>query len=470
MEIKKELLRRIPKIDEILAQPQAAQAMAQGKKAAVTQAARQAAEQLRSRILAGETPEISVEAAAALALEIAEENSRMNLRPVVNGTGVVLHTNLGRARMSHEAALAAMEAAESYNTLEYDCRQGRRGSRYAHVESLLCQLTGAEAALAVNNNAAAVMLILGTLAKNRQVVVSRGELVEIGGSFRVPEIMEQSNSALVEVGTTNKTHPQDYERAITDQTAALLKVHTSNYKIMGFTEDVPLEQLAEIGRRRGLPVIYDLGSGALTDLAAYGIESEPTVQQAAEAGADIVSFSGDKLLGGPQAGIIVGKKAYIDAMKKNPLTRATRIDKLTLAALEATLRIYLEPEQINEKIPTYQMLSMPLEEMEAKGRRLMAKLADIPGLHCQLAEDEGQVGGGSVPTQMIPSRVVAMRHKSVAPDQLETRLRLEPLPIVGRISKDRYLLDMRTTQEEYFDTIAQSVAKATAQRGREERE
>lgn len=469
MEIKKELLRQIPKIDEILAQPQAAQAMEQGKRAAVTQAARQAAEQLRRRILAGEEPELSAEAAAALALEIAEENSRMSLRPVVNGTGIVLHTNLGRARMSHEAALAAMEAAENYNTLEYDCRQGRRGSRYAHVESLLCQLTGAEAAVAVNNNAAAVLLILSALAKDKQVIVSRGELVEIGGSFRVPEIMEQSNSALMEVGTTNKTHPQDYERAITDQTAALLKVHTSNYKIMGFTEDVPLEQLAEIGGRRGLPVIYDLGSGALTDLAAYGIESEPTVQQAIQAGADLVSFSGDKLLGGPQAGIVVGKKSLIDRMKKHPLTRAVRIDKLTLAALEATLRIYLEPEQINEKIPTYQMLSMPLEEIQAKGRRLLEKLEGIPGLQSRLIQETGQVGGGSVPTQMIPTWAAALRHEGVAPDQLETRLRLLPLPIVGRISKDWYLLDMRTVQEHYFDYIAQSVARATAQGGREER-
>ena len=232
--------------------------------------------------------------------------------------------------------------------------------------------------------------------------------MEIGGSFRVPEIMEQSNSALAEVGTTNKTHPQDYERAITDQTAALLKVHTSNYKIMGFTEDVPLEQLAEIGRRRGLPVIYDLGSGALTDLAAYGIESEPTVQWACQAGADIVSFSGDKLLGGPQAGIVVGKKSYIDVMKKNPLTRAVRIDKLTLAALEATLRIYLEPEQINQKIPTYQMLSMPLEEIQAKGRRLLEKLAEVPGLHGQLIEEQGQVGDDSVPAHLIPTLALAM--------------------------------------------------------------
>lgn len=459
MENRKELLRQIPKIDEILAQPQVAQAMAQGQRNAVTQAARQAADRLRQQILEGEAPQVSVEAAAALALQIAGENSRMSLRPVINGTGIVLHTNLGRAVMSHEAALAAMEVAENYNTLEYDCAQGRRGSRYDHVESLLCQLTGAEAAIAVNNNAAAVMLILGTLAKDRQVVVSRGELVEIGGSFRVPEIMEQSNSTLVEVGTTNKTHPQDYERAVTEQTAALLKVHTSNYKIMGFTEEVTLEQLAEIGHRHGLPVLYDLGSGGLADLPAYGIGSEPTVQWACGAGADVVSFSGDKLLGGPQAGIILGKKAYIDAMKKNPLTRALRIDKLTLAALEATLRIYLEPELVSQKIPTYQMLSMTLEQLEEKGRLLLEKLEGISGLHCQLVEEEGQVGGGSVPTQMLPTRAVALRHDSLTPDQLETGLRLLPLPIIGRISKDRFLLDLRTIQQKYFDTIAQSVAQ-----------
>lgn len=469
MENRKELLRQIPKIDEILAQPQAAQAMAQGKRAAVTQAARQAAELLRRQILDGGSPDVSVEAAAALALDIARENSRSSLRPVINGTGIVLHTNLGRAVMSHQAALAAMEVAENYNTLEYDCAKGSRGSRYDHVESLLCQLTGAEAAVVVNNNAAAVMLILGTLAKDRQVIVSRGELVEIGGSFRVPEIMEQSNSTLVEVGTTNKTHPQDYERAITDQTAALLKVHTSNYKIMGFTEEVALEQLAEIGRRHGLPVLYDLGSGALADLADYGIGGEPTVQWARAAGADIISFSGDKLLGGPQAGIIIGKKQYIDAMKKNPLTRAVRIDKLTLAALEATLRIYLEPEQVSRQIPTYRMLSLTMEQLEEKGRLLLEKLADIPGLHCQLIEEQGQVGGGSVPTQMIPTRAVALEHEGMTPDQLETGLRLLPTPIIGRISKDRFLLDLRTIQTEYFDLIAQSIAQvAKAQQGREE--
>ena len=264
-----------------------------------------------------------------LVLAAVEQAGRMSLRPVINATGIVLHTNLGRAVLSHQVAQHVMEVAENYNTLEYSCEAGRRGSRYDHVEQLLCRLTGAEAALVVNNNAAAVMLILGTMAKDRNIIVSRGELVEIGGSFRVPEIMEQSNSTLVEVGTTNKTHPQDYERAIDEQTAALLKVHTSNYKILGFTEEVSTEELVEIGHRRGLPVIYDLGSGALADLDAYGIGSEPTVQQAMASGADVVSFSGDKLLGGPQAGIILGKAGWIAAMKKNPLTRALRIDKLT---------------------------------------------------------------------------------------------------------------------------------------------
>lgn len=461
MEIKKELLRRIPKVDEILARPGVAEAVAQGRRNNMTEAARRVTEALRAEILAGGEPDLSLEQAALRTLAAAAEEDRMSLRPVINATGIVLHTNLGRAVMGHEVARAVMQVAENYNTLEYSCEAGRRGSRYDHVEQLIRRLTGAEAALVVNNNAAAVMLVLGTMAKNRELVVSRGELVEIGGSFRVPEIMEQSNSTLREVGTTNKTHPADYENAIGEQTAALLKVHTSNYRIVGFTEEVPLEALVEIGRHHGLPVIYDLGSGALADLPAYGISTEPTVKQAAAAGADVISFSGDKLLGGPQAGIIIGKKQYIDAMKKNPLTRALRIDKLTLAALEATLRIYLEPQQVARKIPTYQMLSMGMPELQAKGRKLMRKLKKVPGLTCALSEEEGQVGGGSVPGHTIPTCAVAVRHEGVSVDQMEARLRHCETPVIARIAKDRLLLDMRTVQEEYFDYIVQCLAQIT---------
>lgn len=463
MEIKKELLRHIPKVDEILARPAVAEAIARGKRASMTEAARRVTEELRAEILGGGEPDVSLDQAARRTLAAAAESGRMSLRPVINATGIVLHTNLGRAVLGHEVAKAVMQVAENYNTLEYSCEAGRRGSRYDHVERLIQKLTGTEAALVVNNNAAAVMLVLGTMAKNKQLIVSRGELVEIGGSFRVPEIMEQSNSTLLEVGTTNKTHPADYEEAIGEDTAALLKVHTSNFKIMGFTEEVPVAALVEIGRRHGLPVIYDLGSGALADLPAYGIGGEPTVKQAVEAGADVISFSGDKLLGGPQAGIIIGKKQYIDAMKKNPLTRAMRIDKLTLAALEATLRIYLEPDQVARRIPTYQMLSMQLPELRAKGRKLMRKLKRVPGLDCGLSEEQGQVGGGSVPAQMIPTCAVAVRHETVSVDQLEARLRFCETPVIARIAHDRLLLDMRTVQEEYFDYIAQCFEQITCQ-------
>lgn len=463
MEIKKELLRHIPKVDDILARPAVAEAIAQGKRASVTEAARRVTEELRAEILGGGEPDVSLDQAALRTLAAAAESERMSLRPVINATGIVLHTNLGRAVLGHEVAQAVMQVAENYNTLEYSCEAGRRGSRYDHVERLIQKLTGTEAALVVNNNAAAVMLVLGTMAKNKQLIVSRGELVEIGGSFRVPEIMEQSNSTLLEVGTTNKTHPADYEDAIGEETAALLKVHTSNYRIVGFTEEVSVGSLVEIGHRHGLPVIYDLGSGALADLPAYGIGGEPTVKQAVEAGADVISFSGDKLLGGPQAGIIIGKKEYIDAMKKNPLTRAMRIDKLTLAALEATLRIYLEPEQVARKIPTYRMLSMTMPELQAKGRRLMRKLKRVPGLDCALSEEQGQVGGGSVPAQMIPTWAVAVRHEAVSVDQLEARLRFCETPVIARIAHDRLLLDMRTVQEEYFDYIAQCIGQITGQ-------
>lgn len=451
MEIKKELLRKIPKVDEVLATKEAQKLLEKGNRTTVTEAVRAVTQQLREEILNGGSPEVTRQAVLKKSLHLAEENSRMSLRPVINATGIVLHTNLGRAVMSHEAAVAAMEVAENYNTLEYNCEIGRRGSRYDHVEELICRLTGAEAAMVVNNNAAAVMLILGAMAKDRAVVVSRGELVEIGGSFRVPEIMEQSNSTLREVGTTNKTHPEDYIAAIDDQTAALLKVHTSNYKILGFTEEVSLEQLVEIGRAHHIPVIFDLGSGALESLAPLGIYDEPTVTQAMSADADVISFSGDKLLGGPQAGIIIGKKEWIAAMKKNPLTRALRIDKLTLAALEATLRIYLDPEQVMKKIPTYRMLSLTMEELKGKCRRLIRRLnAKCPELRCAVSEEEGQVGGGSVPTQMIKTAAVAITCDAMSPDELEKRLRECRVPVIARISKERLLLDMRTVDDKHF--------------------
>ena len=349
-----DMLRAIPKVDELLGM-EPLQALAEQTPApALREAVREELEALRRRILAGDTDHIpNREDLCAAVCRRAREASLPSLRGVVNGTGVTLHTNLGRACLSRRAVEAVVAVAGGYSTLEYDVDAGRRGSRHSHVEALLCAVTGAEGAMVVNNNAAAVLLILSALGKGGEVITSRGELVEIGGSFRVPDIMVQCGCALREVGTTNKTHLSDYERAITPETRALLKVHTSNYKIMGFTESVPLAELVALGRERGLPVIEDLGSGSLVDLEQFGIHGEPTVQQSVQAGVDIISFSGDKLLGGPQAGIIIGRKDYIETLKKHPLARALRVDKMTLAALRETLYAYTDPAMAVREIPTW---------------------------------------------------------------------------------------------------------------------
>ena len=465
MDAKQTLLRNIPKMDELLLCPQLIEAAQKSGQSPVTEAARMVLEQSRADILNGSTPKLAIEALTGRILDYLADVQRPSLRPVLNATGVLLHTNLGRAVMSEEAARAAMEVACSYSTLEYNCEQGRRGSRYDHVKELLVRLTGAEDALVVNNNAAAVLLILSTVAKNKEVVVSRGELVEIGGSFRVPEIMEQSGSVLREVGTTNKTHSADYERAVCEQTGALLKVHTSNYKIMGFTESVSLFELAELGKSFGVPVIYDLGSGALLPLTAYGLSGEPTVQEAVKSGADVISFSGDKLLGGPQAGIILGSQTYISAMKKNPLTRAIRIDKMTLAALEATLRLYLDPQTAASKIPLYRMLSLTTEELKLRADLLAGKIEAL-GFCCQVLEEEGQVGGGSVPTQVITTAAVAVSGR-LSETEMERRLREFDPPIIARVAKGRILLDLRTLPEDSLDVIVRCFdgMKAASERG-----
>ena len=384
--------------------------------------------------------------------------SLRNLRKVINGTGIILHTNLGRAKLGQKAIEAVVEAAGNYSTLEYDVESGSRGSRYDHVNELIEKLTGAESCLVVNNNAAAVLLILSTMTKGKEVVISRGELVEIGGSFRVPDIMEQSGSVLVEVGTTNKTHISDYERAIRPEiTCALMKVHTSNFRIMGFTQEVSLEEMVELGHLHGVPVIHDLGSGSMVDLEQYGIKDEPSVAQSMSAGADVVSFSGDKLFGGPQAGIIIGRKVYIDAMKKNPLTRAFRIDKMTLAALEATLRLYLDPMEAETQIPTISMLAKTSDDLREKAEQLCKKIrekVDPSYCHLQVVEEVGQVGGGSVPTQLLDTWAVAISSENTPATFIELKMRENDIPIIGRISKDRYLLDVRTIEEKDFEIVA----------------
>ena len=456
--INQKLLRQIPKVDELMKQPLLLSLCESVPSQTVTQAVRQVLEDLRKDILSGKIEEMpSVEALCAGIVSDASRQAEPSLKKVINATGIILHTNLGRACISARAAAAAQEVAQSYSTLEYNLQAGRRGTRYSHVESLLCKLTGAESALVVNNNAAAVLLILSDMAQGGQVITSRGELVEIGGSFRVPDIMEACGAELKEVGTTNKTHLWDYDRAITEKTRALMKVHTSNYRIVGFSETPTLPELAELAHSRGLPVIEDLGSGCLVDLQQFGIYGEPTVQDSVRAGVDVVSFSGDKLLGGPQAGIIVGKKAIVDKLKKHPLTRAMRVDKMTLAALEATLRSY-EIGAYNE-IPTIAMLAVTQDQLRAKADALCGLMTAV-GIAAEVVPTEGQVGGGSVPTQMLKSFAVAVQPAGVNLDQLEANLRMGRPAIVGRINHDRFLLDVRTLKESDYADIVKAVGEA----------
>lgn len=458
------LLRSLPKVDELLLSETLLKRCEGAAYNTVIEAVRETIQSIRSAVLAGELNELpSREEIESAVAALISRKSTPSLRRVINGTGIVLHTNLGRAKMSAQTAEAVANVAKGYSTLEYDLENAKRGSRYSHVERLITKLTGAEAAMAVNNNAAAVMLILSTLCRDKEVVISRGELVEIGGSFRVPEIMEQSNSKLIEVGTTNKTHLADYQRAIKPETtSALLKVHTSNFKILGFTKEVPIAELSELAKEHNIPLIHDIGSGSLVSLEKYGILDEPTVMDSLSAGADVVSFSGDKLLGGPQAGIIVGRKQYIDAMKKNPLTRALRVDKLSLAALEATLRAYLDPDTVEQNIPTLGMLGISQEALHQKALLLKEQItAATSSLSIEVIEEQGQVGGGSVPTQMIPSWAVAIVSQRLSPNQLEEALRLSPIPVIGRISKDRYILDLRTIEESDFAYIAQTLSTMT---------
>jgi L-seryl-tRNA(Ser) seleniumtransferase len=368
------------------------------------------------------------------------------LAPVVNATGVVLHTNLGRALLAEEAIAAVVQAARAPVNLEYDLASGARGDRDALIEGELCALTGAEAATVVNNNAAAVLLALSALAAGREVIVSRGELIEIGGSFRIPEVMAQSGALLREVGTTNRTHPRDFIAAIGPETALLMKVHPSNYRVVGFTSEVTLAELAAIGREHGIEVVEDLGSGALVDLAAFGLPREPLVSESVAAGAGLVTFSGDKLLGGPQAGIIVGRRGLVERLKAHPLKRALRCDKLTLAALSATLRIYLRSRSIAGAIPTLRMLTRPPDELDrvaSEAREIIAGRIG-PGFAIEIVPSTSEIGSGSLPTHQLPSRALAITHPSLSPDAIAARFRRTRPPVIGRISEGVFQLDMRT--------------------------
>lgn len=460
---RKDLFCLIPKVDDILKDKSIGELLLEFPRTVIIDSIRYCIENFRQDIvnLAEEDLKsyfIDQELLIKDIIVQVEKSCKMNLKKVINGTGVVLHTNLGRSLLCDEIKDAVWDIASSYSTLEFNTELGQRGSRYEHVENILAKLTGAEGAMVVNNNAAAVLLILGSMARDKEVIVSRGQLVEIGGSFRVPDIMKQSGAKLVEVGTTNKTHLSDYEEAIHEDTGILLKVHTSNYKILGFTKEVSLAELVSLGSEHNIPVVEDIGSGTLIDFSKYGLEKEPTVQESIAAGVDIVSFSGDKLLGGPQAGIILGKKKYIDLMKKNPLTRAIRVDKLTLAALEATLRIYLDEEKAIKKIPTLNMLTMTYESIEKRALKLFDKLKSIQ-LDSKVSIEKGlsQVGGGAMPLEELPTALITIKPIEKKLNQVERELRGRKIPIITRISEEKLIFDCRTIKDEEFDILIEAL-------------
>jgi L-seryl-tRNA(Ser) seleniumtransferase len=463
----KELLKQLPSIDEILKDNRTKEWLREYPRALVLEAIRTAVDQRRQAILQTAGKASGKEAVTLSDIIdrtgiVLRELADPSLRPVINATGVVVHTNLGRSLLSEKALHRIVEISRSYSNLEYDISAGERGKRYVHIEGALRRLTGVEAATAVNNNAAAVLLCLNTLARGKEVIVSRGELVEIGGSFRVPDVMERSGAVLHEVGTTNKTHLKDYEKAINENTGLLLKVHASNYKIVGFTKEVSSGELVTLGQKYKIPVMWDLGSGSFIDLSAYGAGSEPTVQQAVDEGVDVLTFSGDKLLGGPQAGLILGRKACLDPIRSNPLARALRIDKLTLAALDATLSQYLDKEKAVREIPTLWMLTQPLGEIERKAELLadgIRKIGDA-GLVVSIQNDLSQSGGGALPTGHFPTRTVCIRHDVVSANRIESLLRLGKPHIITRIKEDQVVFDPRTLNDEEIGKITEAVKKA----------
>lgn len=456
---KQELLRQLPKIDEILS--------ALGKKgistdvphAVVVDICRRVVDESRRALIASADKEvISFPSREQAAEEVTRRIRRLreySLRRVVNATGIILHTNLGRAPLSREAIDRVVDVSSGYSNLEYDLGEGKRGIRYDHVRDVLCALTGAEDALVVNNNAAAVLLVLNTLSEDRETIISRGELIEIGGSFRIPEVMEKSGAVLREVGTTNRTHLFDYEHAIGENTALILKVHTSNFRTVGFTEDVDLSRLVALGRERQLPVADDLGSGCFVDLQSVGFQREPTVQEVVRTGVDVVTFSGDKLLGGPQAGIIVGREEYLSRIKKNPLNRALRIDKMTLAALEATVKHYFAEDRVTRRIGILRALTESPGDVRRRGEYLLARLRDrdLPGLTVTLKTGTSLSGGGSLPTQEIKTTLIALTASRLSASRFERVLRDCEVPIIARIAEGDVLLDMRTVSEEELPVV-----------------
>ena len=461
---RKVLLKGLPKIDDVIGLLEKNGIYAKASKDIVREACRQVVQNLRDQILSAADktlPSVSPDAASAARSveEIVAGLHRFKLKRLVNATGVILHTNLGRAPLCSEAVDRIVEVGRGYSNLEFDLIRGERGLRYDHVGGLICALTGAEDALIVNNNAAAVLLTLNTLAEHKEAIVSRGELIEIGGEFRIPDVMTKSNSILREVGTTNRTRLADYEKAIGPNTGVILKVHTSNYRIVGFTEEAELVPLVALGKHHGIPVFDDLGSGCLVDLAAFGLQHEPTVREVLGSGVDVVTFSGDKLLGGPQAGIIVGKKDIVARIKKNPLNRALRIDKFTLAALEATLMRYLAPGDAPRNLRSLRALTEPLGDVKKRARKLMAKLkrAGLSGLTYELKDSMAAAGGGSLPTEDIPSAVVTVKSAKMSASRMEASLRRAAVPVIVRVDEDEIQIDLRTVAEDEFGFVVDAL-------------
>jgi len=445
-----ELLRKIPKIDEILADDNWQKLIKKCPEEIAKDCLRQFFDELRISIKEG-----MVKAIPAISDIVDETRKKViamttpTLRHVINGTGIIIHTNLGRSLLAQSAIDAIVNAASHYSNLEYDLKKGTRGDRYEHCMAILKKLTGTENALVVNNNAGAVFLVLNTLAEGKEVIISRGELIEIGGSFRIPEVMKKSGAVLKEVGTTNRTYIADYERAINENTGLIMKAHTSNYRIRGFTHEPGIEELVALGKKCNIPTFYDAGSGLLYSVRASGILDEPLISQEVSKGLDIVSFSGDKLLGAPQAGIIVGEKTLIDAMKKNPMTRALRPDKFTLAGLESTLLLYLDMEHAKEEIPTLRMIHEDANTLKGRAQRLLRQLKmRCSNMTISVAEVYSEVGGGSLPDVVIPSYGILIKLHTMSLEALEERLRNLEVPIIGRIEKEAFILDMRTILKE----------------------
>ncbi|MBN1980971.1 MAG: L-seryl-tRNA(Sec) selenium transferase [Chitinivibrionales bacterium] len=461
-EMKKKLLQQLPKVDIVIKDERLKPLITRYPKRMVVEEIRQFLKKIRQDIIDKEDMALTLtydtivdQLAAAAAVRL--QNS---MRRAVNGVGIILHTGLGRAPLSEESQAALLDCIKNYCTLQIDLETGKRGDRYSHVEKLLCQITGSEAAMVVNNNAAATLLVLNSLAQNKEVIVSRGELVEIGGSFRIPDVMERSGAKLVEVGTTNRTHLKDFEAALRPETGCILQVHQSNYTIIGFTKKVELEELAKLAHNHEIPLFHDLGSGALVDFRQWGLPYEPTVQDSIKAGSDIVCFSGDKLLGGPQCGIILGKKAIIDRIKKNQLTRALRCDKLTYAVLEATIRDFLDEKRLLKNNPVIRMLTEPLAEIKKRCMGLKRKIRVAVGesVKLRIIPEFSEVGSGSMSSEKLPTWALSIRLNNLSVEELAARLRLSNPPIIGRVKDDRFLLDCRTIRADEIHFVVDAVA------------